>query len=245
MMRLIVNADDFGLNESCNKAISQCFRARLITDTTIMANGVAFAEAAKLGANEFVGKVGIHFNLTEGEPLTTAIKSLPSFCMNGVFHGKVDRTKWLSKRESNAVYEELTAQCRKVKEAGIVITHADSHHHIHTGTFIAPIVFRVCRENDIKAVRLHRNIGNISLPKRVVKSIYNAVLRRSFITTDYMGGAEDINLSESINGTVEIMVHPVLDKNGRIIDKRADGAPMLESVRYWECSQETCYGQLL
>lgn len=244
MKRIIVNADDFGLNESCNKAISRCFREGLITDTTIIANGNAFAEAAWLGTTEFSGKVGIHFNLTEGKPLTATIKSLPSFCKDGIFHGNVRRMKRLSKHERNAVYEELSAQCQKVKEAGIDITHADSHHHIHTGIFIAPIVFRVCRENGIKAVRLHRNLGKISLPKRIVKFIYNTVLRKSFISTDYMGSAEDVNLLEPKAGTIEIMVHPVLDSSGNIIDKRVNGGPKLESVKYWTNSKKISYNQL-
>lgn len=245
MTRIIINADDFGLNMSCTEAVAEGFRSGLITDATMIANGNAFAEAARLGVNEFSGKVGIHFNLTEGEPLSSTIKSMPSFCINGVFHGKVDRTKWLSKHERRAVYEELTAQCLKVKEAGIDITHADSHHHIHTCIFIAPIVLRVCHENGIKVVRLHRNLGEISVHKRLVKYIFNSILRKSFATTDYMGGAEDINLNELKKGTVEIMVHPIFDSKGKIIDKRANGGPELVNIKYWEHSQRIRYSQLV
>ena len=32
--RVIINADDFGLNEHCSKAIAQAFEEGLITDTT-------------------------------------------------------------------------------------------------------------------------------------------------------------------------------------------------------------------
>ena len=60
-----------------------------------------------------------------------------------------------------------------ISAAGIKINHADSHHHIHTGVFIAPIAARVCREKGIDKMRLHRNAGNISFVKRIVKNKYN------------------------------------------------------------------------
>lgn len=241
---VIVNADDFGLNKSSTEAIASSLRMGLITDTTILANGEDFDEAARLSRLEFVDKVGIHFNITEGIPLTDKIKGLQAFCDNGHFHGKINRLRFLKKTERNAIFDELTAQCLKLKEVGIKITHADSHHHIHTAIFIAPIVLRVCRENDIKIIRIHRNIGRISKAKRMVKAIFNMMLRRCFTTTDFMGGADDIDLSKPIKGIVEIMVHPAIDNTGNIVDKRANVRPLLSSIRYWDNSKKTSYIQL-
>ena len=164
---IIINADDFGLSDSVNRAIAAAFSDRLISDTTMLANGKAFDGAITLANEEgFLDKIGIHFNLTEGEPLTEEIKKCPSFCENGVFHGKIDRLKPLSRTEKSALYTELSAQVQKIRSAGLNIDHADSHHHIHTAVFIAPIVFRVCRENGITKIRLHRNIGAIPSYKR-------------------------------------------------------------------------------
>lgn len=241
---MIINADDFGLNDHCTAAIAESFRQGLITDSTILANGDAFEEAVKLGKSEFADKVGIHFNLTEGRPLTEKIKQLDAFCNDGLFHGRINRLKPLNREERRAVYDELTAQIRKLKDAGIKINHADSHHHIHTGIFIAPIVLRVCRENEIESVRIHRNIGEISLGKKIIKYLYNSLLKRTFKTTAYMGGADDIDLKESPRGIIEIMVHPDLDKNGNIIDRRESGGPLLSSIKYWEDSKRTSYSQL-
>lgn len=243
MLKVIINADDFGLTQSCTEAIAQSFRDGLITDTTLVANGAAFDEAAQLGATEFIDKIGIHFNLTEGKPLTESIKLLPAFCNNGFFHGMINRAKLLNKLERQAVYEELSAQCHKVIKAGIKITHADSHHHIHTGIFFAPIVFKVCRENGIKTIRLHRNIGSISWLKKIVKVLYNFILKKSFRTTDYMGGADDIDYKRTLKGTVEIMVHPDLDSQGEIVDRRGNDGPHLGSIRYWNDSEKISYSQ--
>lgn len=223
----IINADDFGLSDSANRAISAAFSGRLISDTTMMANGEAFGEAVTIAnENGFSDKIGIHFNLTEGVPLTEDIKKYPSFCKKGVFHGTINRLKPLSKSEKAAVYRELSAQVQRIKTAGLNIDHADSHHHIHTAVFIAPVVFRVCGENGVNKIRLHRNIGSIPSYKKVIKNLYNKNLRKKgFLTTEYFGSLEDIR--DVLPEKLEIMVHPDYDETGVLIDRRnfADGSP--------------------
>lgn len=225
---LIINADDFGLSSSVNRAIATAFQDGLISDTTMLANGKAFNEAVKIAkVGGFEKKVGVHFNLTEGEPLTDDIKECSSFCENGIFHHKNNRLKPLSRFEKSAVYKELSAQAEKIKSAGFSIDHADSHHHIHTAFFIAPIVFRICKENAIDKIRLHRNIGNVPSYKRIIKNLYNKALRKKgFITTDYFGSLKDIS-DVPPPDKLEIMVHPDYDKNDVLIDRRdfIDGIP--------------------
>lgn len=220
MIVIRINADDFGLNSSCTKAICEAFEKKLITDTTMVANGSAFDEAVEAIKQYNMGKkIGIHFNLTEGIPLTSKIKECDSFVKEGVYQGKINRNKWLNKKEREAVYKELTAQVMRLKEAEINITHADSHHHIHTCAFIAPIVKRVCKEQGIEKIRLHRNIGSISIIKRIIKKIYNIWLIASgFKTVKYFGSMEDVE-NIGIKDQLEIMVHPEYNKKGQLIDK--------------------------
>ena len=247
---IIINADDFGLSDSVNNAVAEAFKKGLISDTTMLANGSAFNPAVAL-ANErgFADKVGIHFNLTEGEPLTDEIKHCPAFCENGLFHNRINRLKPLNSAEKAAVYKELTAQAKKVKTAGLSIDHADSHHHIHTAVFIAPIVFRICREYGIDKIRIHRNIGNISSRKRIIKSLYNRVLcKRGFKTTDYFGSLADI-ANGKLPDNLEIMVHPDYDKDGVLIDRRGAPDPTPKGVTLFSVSEKfgvklTSYGEI-
>ena len=220
-MMLIINADDFGLSDSVNRAITNAFKNAFISDTTMMANGEYFDEAAGMAKqNGFSDKIGIHFNLTEGIPLTDDIKKYSAFCENGVFHGNVNRLNPLCSAEKSAIYKELSAQVTKIKTAGFAIDHADSHHHIHTAVFIAPIVSLICKENSINKIRIHRNIGNIKPYKMLVKNLYNRNLRKNgFITTNYFGSLDDINGAE-LPDSLEIMVHPDYDENGTLIDRR-------------------------
>ena len=219
-MKLIINADDFGITKSCTKAIFDAFNGGLITDTTVVANGEAFDFANDLSVGQNIREnIGIHFNLTQGVPLTEDIKRYEKFVSDGKFHGKVNRLKPLSAEEKRAVYKELTAQIEKIEKAGITVTHADSHHHIHTAVFIAPIVLKVCKEHGIEKIRLHRNIGSISAGKKFVKKLYNCYLKsKGFKTTEYFGSLEDIAAGLP-NGITEIMVHPDYDEKGILIDR--------------------------
>lgn len=218
---IIINADDFGLNEHNSKAIAEAFEKGLITDTTMMATGEFFDEAVILAKEQgFFDKIGIHLNLTEGVPLTKDILECPRFVTGGRFNKSYNRSSPLSGAEKSAVYKELSAQVQKLQNAGIGITHADSHHHIHTGCFIAPIAIRVCKEKGINKIRIHRNLGQIPAVKRFLKNSFNRKLKKKgFITTDYFAYVMDIAQGE-IPDSTEIMVHPDYDKNGVLIDRR-------------------------
>ena len=146
------------------------FEKGLITNTTVLANGDYLDEALALAREKnFFDKLGVHLNLTEGEPLTEDIKSCPRFVSGGVFNKVYNkrRTSPLKKAEKAAIAKELDAQISKLEAAGVKLTHADSHHHIHTGVFIAPIAACVCKAHGINKMRLHRNLGSINAVKRI------------------------------------------------------------------------------
>lgn len=224
---VIINGDDFGMNEHCTKAIAAAFSEGLITDTTIMANGAYFNEAVALAQSDgFADRIGIHLNITEGTPLTEDIKGFPDFVTNGHFNKRYNHSRELTEAEQKAIYNELTAQIKKLKTAGISITHADSHHYVHNSAHIAPIAERVCREQGISKIRLKRNLCESE------DFEYNIRLRENgFITTTYFGKLIDIKTGVVPDDT-EILVHPDFDKSGKLIDRRGveDGYPVGESI---------------
>ena len=226
---VLINGDDYGMNERNTRAIAEAFEKGLITDTTMMANGAYFDEAAALAKEKgFADKIGVHLNLTDFPPLTEELRREPRFVKDGKLYKGYDRNKRLTASEKEAVYRELTAQVEIIQNAGLTLTHADSHHHIHTGIYIAPIAVRVCKEHGIDKMRLHRNLGRISLLKRIMKKRYNLWLKKQgFITTDYFAYVMDLDGALPPDST-EIMVHPDYDKNGVLIDRRGmeDGYPV-------------------
>ena len=251
---MIINADDFGLTESCSKAIAQAFEKNLISSTTAMANGAyiekAFALAEK---NGFIEKVGVHIVLTEGVPLTDGIKSDPFFCENGVFHGRINRLKRPDRVSIAHLREEVSAQIEKLRSLGFPLSHADSHHHIHTDVFFIGTIEEVLNENGIEKIRLHRNFGRIRSYKAVVKKLFNAKLKRKgFLTTEKMGSLGDLVAFPETAGKYlcEIMVHPDFDKSGALIDRTGcdgeypTGCPLEKIKEYVSALQLISYFDL-
>src|SRR6266852_9048387 len=77
MRRLIVNADDFGFTAGVNRAIVEAHSCGVVTSSTLMANGPAFADAAQLSKTVPKLSVGCHVVLTDGAPVLAA-DQLPS-----------------------------------------------------------------------------------------------------------------------------------------------------------------------
>lgn len=209
--KIIVNADDFGMNTESNWAIVEAFGRKVISSTTLMVNMPGFEEACELVRRyRLSGKVGVHLNLTEGRPLTASIKGLPRFCDElGLFRPR--RTLfYLSKEERHAVEAEFAAQVQTCIDRGIHPTHFDSHQHIHTEWPIGAIAIRVARRYGIGAIRLTRNCGRgINFGRRVYKAMYNRRLEMyGLAKTRYFGSARDVCLVlAATQDDVEIMVH--------------------------------------
>ncbi len=229
MPRVTINGDDFGMNDSCTKAILRALREGLITDTTMMANGSFFVEAVQM-AKEFgmTDRIGVHFNLTEGRPLTDGITNAPLFVKDGVFHRAfLHRPRELNEAERKAVFAELYAQAERIRGAGIAITHVDSHHYLHTYQTLAPIFAEVCRQCGIDSIRLNRTLSTAAHPRVTDGRIDNRFWREQGLrTAEHFGRYSDL-LDSEIPDRTEILVHPDLDKDGRLIDRTAviDGYP--------------------
>jgi hopanoid biosynthesis associated protein HpnK len=157
MKQLIINADDFGLNEIVNIGIIQGHTAGIITSTTIMSCGKAFEHAITLAsANKQLG-IGVHLTLVGEKPICdpSTIKSLvdtdgylspqyPQFLLR-YCRGKI---------QLDDIKKELTAQVQKVVDCGLPITHLDSHQHMHVVPGIIDITLAIAKRFNIKKIRI-------------------------------------------------------------------------------------------
>ena len=228
-MKLIINADDYGLDENRTRAIQECFKRGLITQTTLMVNmpwaDRAVEEAKKLGIS---GKIGLHLNYTEGRPLTDEMRNCPIFCSpDGCYTGKWHVSKFrrfvMPSAARQAIAIEARAQMEKFLAYGLPLLHLDSHHHSHTDYVVAKAALPIARELGFKTVRLSRNLGpSIGLVKTTYKKWFNGYVKRiGFKCTDFFCGFEPEELLRVKNSTavVEMMTHPFFYQG-----KRADMA---------------------
>jgi hopanoid biosynthesis associated protein HpnK len=156
MRQLIVNADDFGLTEQVSRGILDAHREGIVTSTTLMANGGAFDAAVAMGCREYQLAIGVHLNLTQGVPVSPAVKIPTLVNRQGRLHlsplrlGQGIMTRQVNLAEVEA---ELRQQIRKVLGVGILPTHLDGHKHVHVLPGVADIVLRLAQEFSIRSVR--------------------------------------------------------------------------------------------
>ena len=234
---MIIVADDFGASDGANRAIKQALEQGLVTATSVISNGAGFDEAAELArANRrLADRIGVHLVLTEGEPVTNPIRRLPRFCdpdgRYRLWRGS-ERAIRLTPDERHAVTAELRAQVDRVRAAGLIPSHLDSHHHVHTEPGIAGIVISLAREQGVPRVRLARNCGSdIGPVNRAWKSHLNARLNRAGLAgTRWFGSLDDylrLKATGADASSFEVMMHPVLATDGELEDADAPGVPLV------------------
>jgi len=132
-MRLIINADDFGLTKATNEAVLELANLSTISSTTVMVNMPYANEASKLLDINRIG-IGLHFNLTQGSPISDP-KLVPSLVNEdgSFFNVKVFRDKIKNKEiQQTDILTELIAQHSLLEEIiGPKISHIDSHQDIN------------------------------------------------------------------------------------------------------------------
>lgn len=170
MRRLIVNADDFGYTSGVNRAIVEGHTRGLVTSSTLMANGAAFAEAVQLAGSVPKLSVGCHVVLIDGDPVLDACRvpslvsrNSPSTAHNGTrgsttapFRGglKGFAARALAGRiNAEEVTAEAAAQIRKLQAAGIAVSHLDTHKHTHLFPRILRPLLRAARDCGVRALR--------------------------------------------------------------------------------------------
>lgn len=218
-MRVIINADDLGRSLEVNNAIFETLSAKLITSSTVFANGPAFNEAVKIISQFPECSFGVHLNITEFRPLSLD-DGLGDFLDkdNRFVQSRIRKVK-MTPSLSYAIYKEFCAQVERLLSSGIQISHIDSHHHIHTMPNIFPILKRIQKKYGIKRVRISRNIYNddIKIPVDLLfkKWIYKYILRYYYYPTKTTSAFTDFEtfykkskLKKLAHNTVEIMVHP-------------------------------------
>lgn len=167
MKQLIVNADDFGLTEDVNRGIIVAHRDGILTSTSLLANGSAFQQAVTSSRKFVQLSVGVHLNLSQGNPVSPANR-IPSLVnKQGELHlGPLDLwMRFLTKRLSlENIHTECRAQILKVIEAGIAPTHLDGHLHVHLLPQLSPVLIRLAREFGIRHIRCPTEDLAITLP---------------------------------------------------------------------------------
>ena len=182
MRRVVLHADDLGMNRCVTDGILYAFEDGLLTSTSLMGNAPDAARAlekwrqleylrldgrlASTARRQCLGDpaqpfdLGIHLNLTQGRPMIGSRYPAELLDANGRFPGVCGlfRRLWNLRHDGNrftaAIREELSTQVRFMLDRGHHPSHINGHQYIEMLPEIAPLVERLAVEFHIPAVRI-------------------------------------------------------------------------------------------
>jgi predicted glycoside hydrolase/deacetylase ChbG (UPF0249 family) len=137
LKRLIVNADDFGFTRDVNAGIIEAHRKGILTATTLMADGPAFEDAVRLARENPALDIGSHLVLVGIPGFPDTLGQL----VQAVALKRID------------VYGEFKRQLGRIVDAGIRVSHADTHKHTHVLPPVLDAMARVAGEFGIRWIR--------------------------------------------------------------------------------------------
>ena len=218
MRRLIVNADDFGFTSGVNRAIVEAHSRGVVTSSTLMANGPAFAEAAQLAKTIPKLSIGCHVVLIDGRPVLDAEQLASLTCGSEFRDGLMAfAARAIAGRiDADEITAEATAQICKIQSAGIAVSHIDTHKHTHLFPKILRPLLRAAGACGIRALR---NPFGPRLPLRSSHVLVRPGLWARYAELRVLGGfagkfraAVDREGFMTPDGTLGIVVTGALDE---------------------------------
>lgn len=159
MTRLVLNADDFGLAPAHSRRVAALRAKGLLTDTSLLANGTSFEAAVADLRLAGLSESGVHLCLTGGERPVCAPRDIPSLLAGPAF-----RPHWFHVLAALAagrirraeVEREWEAQIARAADAGLTVTHLDSHQNLHLSPQLFPVAVALARRFKVPFVRAPR-----------------------------------------------------------------------------------------
>ncbi len=246
-MRLIVNADDLGMSREVNDATFDLIDQGLISSSTIMSNAPAFEDAVHRAQDYPQVSFGVHLNLTQFAPLSDPNRLRPLLNDDGEFQNPLNLSA-LNRDVATAILDEWTAQVQRVREAGVNVSHIDSHHHVHTLWALLRVVKELQKRLDITRVRATKTLFLQPMTPRLHVLRMRRLAWRKTIQTGYPTRLTDtfaeyetihkLHVSKPMFfNIVEAMVHPTHPTYADetvLLSSAAHEIPDLERVSYWD-----------
>jgi predicted glycoside hydrolase/deacetylase ChbG (UPF0249 family) len=232
MKTLIINADDYGLCDSVNDGIIECYREGLVSDFSFIINPDYLDQSVKKLKSENITDFGIHFNITMGISKFGKARGLTDSQGRFLSTGNLF-LKWVKgSLNTEAIYLELKSQFEYLVSCGFNITHFDSHQNVHLIPDIFILFEKIKKEFQLKnipirlpaeRIRLFHKYKLSNLRRMIILNTLSFISKRKIKELDFIktiGGDffnnsnpdkvfKDVIANMKNDGTVyEIAVHP-------------------------------------
>jgi len=225
-MRLILNADDFGYDEDSTTKTIDCFEKGALTSATIMPCMPSTQRAIEYAKQNPNFSFGVHLTFIDGLlPLGEKNKISSLLTANNTFKGsnRIRISSLLGLLKKSDIIEETKRQIGFLVDAGVNVSHVDSHGHIHKFPVFQNAISEACNSFGIHKARKVQDVfldkPEIN-PSNLMYSYCDKKIKKMFQTTDYFympASSLDTNWSESLikklglfkcNDIIEVGVHP-------------------------------------
>jgi predicted glycoside hydrolase/deacetylase ChbG (UPF0249 family) len=228
---LIVTADELGTSSKRNQGIVDAHVGGIVTSASVLAYGKAFREVVKIARALPKLDLGLHLNLSDGDPAVLGHKTLAG--PDGRFWGRAEARRRIKEGlfDLREVEREADAQFDALRSAGLKITHLSSVDHVHIRGDLPQALSRVAKKHGVRCFRCPADrLRTPSLrlePERAAaveeyhQSALNAIriyAQQRMRSTENFGGAKLCGfltpelLIETLRampeGLSELMVHP-------------------------------------
>lgn len=224
-MKVLINADDFGLSRGVTDGIIEAHKNGVVDSTTLMMNGLDIDYAVQCAKENPLLKTGIHLVLTWGYPVLQ--KGIPSLINSEKTFRLNNNYENLAIPNTEEVYKEWKAQIEAFLATGLSLHHIDSHHHIHGWEPLAEVSLALAKEYNVPLRYQDSLAGNddFLLTDSLYTGFYGDYLNKDFFNEIK---SEDIE-------SVEIMTHPAyidntLKNNSSYLEQREKELEILTSV---------------
>lgn len=157
MKRLIVTADDFGLDLGVNEAVEEAHRRGILTAASLMVSGDGATDAIERARRMPQLGVGLHLVLVDGAPMLPPEQVPDLVGSDGRFPDDVFGLGvriFLSAAARRQVAAEIRAQLEAFRRTGLPLDHVNAHHHFHLHPTVQRELLRLASEFGVKAIRV-------------------------------------------------------------------------------------------
>ncbi len=202
-------------------------RRGIVTSTSVLVLGPAFASGVARLADHPGLDVGVHLALAGEDPPVSSAREIPTLVdrrgrLPAGWHQLLPRLA-AGRVTSADVRTELSAQLAVARQAGVSPTHLDCHQHAHLWPSVGEVVLDLARDEGIRVVRSPRARGHGTawvfdrLGRRLAEEIDGRGLVRTGDCTgwEHAGRQDEATLVAAIGdlaaggaASAELMVHP-------------------------------------
>lgn len=221
--RLIVTADDFGLDRAVNEAVERAWREGVLTAAALMVGAPETSDAVARALRMKGLGVGLHLVLTDGlavlthEDVRLLTDSTGRFDDNMVLAGI---RFFLDPRARRQLAAEIRAQFDAFAGTGLELDHVSAHKHFHLHPTVLGLIIEIGSDYGLEAVRCPWEAGGAGALKPWLQLMRARLSKAQLCYNNWTfglrdtGGLDEGRLLQCIarlkSGVTEIYSHPAV-----------------------------------